>query len=41
MQETMANIEKAKRILNWKPEVSILDGLKNLCNNKEALKFEI
>lgn len=41
MQETMANIEKAKRILNWNPEVSIIDGLKNLCNNKEALKFDI
>lgn len=41
MQETMANIEKAKKLLNWHPEVSTVDGLKNLYNDKETLKFDI
>jgi UDP-glucuronate 4-epimerase len=41
MQETMANIEKAKRLLNWSPKVNVIDGLRNLYNNKEALKFDI
>jgi len=41
MKYTMANIEKAKHLLCWKPEISTIDGLKNLYNNKETLKFSI
>lgn len=41
MQETMANIEKAKGILNWEPQIETFEGLKIICNQPEKLKFDI
>lgn len=41
MVETMANIEKANRLLNWYPEVTVYDGLKEIYRKKDTLKFDI
>lgn len=39
MDSTMANIEKAKKLLNWEPQVSAYDGLKEITNQPNLLKF--
>jgi UDP-glucuronate 4-epimerase len=41
MDSTMANIEKAKQLLGWQPEVSAYEGLKNSCNQPEELKYDV
>lgn len=41
MDCTMANIEKAKRLLYWEPETSTLDGLNAIVEHTELLKFSI
>jgi nucleoside-diphosphate-sugar epimerase len=41
MEYTMANIEKAKNLLGWKPKVDIYDGLKRIIKNIEHFKFDI
>ena len=41
MIETMANIEKAKRLLVWEPNVNTLKGLRILIENKELLRFKV
>ena len=39
MDCTMANIEKAKKLLNWEPAVNAYDGLKEIANHPNLLKF--
>jgi nucleoside-diphosphate-sugar epimerase len=39
MQETMANIEKAKRLFGWKPNVNTFEGLKSIIKKKDLLQF--
>lgn len=34
MEYTMANIEKAKKILNWEPQISVKEGLRRMLENK-------
>lgn len=41
MKETMADIEKAKRILKWQPEVSTFKGLENIVQQPELLQFKV
>ncbi len=41
MYETMANIEKAKRILGWTPKVDINEGLKIILNDSNKFYFKI
>lgn len=39
MKETMADIQKAKRILDWKPQTNIYLGLKNIIDQPSELQF--
>ncbi|MFH0865662.1 MAG: NAD(P)-dependent oxidoreductase [Bacteroidota bacterium] len=32
VQDTRSNIDKAKKILNWKPKFSLIEGIKQMCN---------
>jgi UDP-glucuronate 4-epimerase len=41
MDYTMANIEKATRLLNWNPQVSTFEGIKQLISKSELLNYEI
>ncbi|HZL12369.1 MAG TPA: NAD-dependent epimerase/dehydratase family protein [Prolixibacteraceae bacterium] len=40
MKETMANIDKAKRLLNWKPVVSTYEGLKRLVAQRDQFYYQ-
>jgi nucleoside-diphosphate-sugar epimerase len=39
MDSTMANIQKAEKILGWKPKVSTYEGLKKIVQQTELLQF--
>jgi nucleoside-diphosphate-sugar epimerase len=39
MDSTMANIQKAEKILGWKPKVSTYEGLKKIVQQTELLRF--
>lgn len=41
MEYTMADIEKAKRLLGWEPKVDTYDGLKEILSNLELLNYKI
>ena len=41
MQESMANIEKAKKLLDWEPETSTFNGLKAIIEQPEKLVYKI
>ncbi len=41
MQETMADIAKAKSMLGWEPEVNTFDGLMELISQSNLLSFHI
>lgn len=41
MQETMANIEKAKLILHWEPNIETFEGLIKIVKEPELLNFTI
>ena len=41
MIETMANIAKAKLLLNWEPEVNTFEGIKAILEKTELLQFKI
>jgi UDP-glucuronate 4-epimerase len=41
MEQTRANIEKAKRLLDWEPVVSTYDGLKAIVSLTELLKYKV
>ncbi len=41
MEQTMANIEKAKRLLNWEPQINTYEGLKTIVAHPELLKFKV
>lgn len=40
MYETMANIEKANKILNWFPEIDTLSGIEKMVNITDLFKYE-
>jgi len=39
MEFTMADITKAKSILNWYPQTTTFDGIKKLCDRVDLLRF--
>ncbi len=41
MHETMANIDKAKSLLKWSPEIDTFQGLDLMIRNKEIFRFDI
>jgi len=41
MEYTMAGIEKAKKLLNWKPKTSTYEGLEQIVKKPETLRFNI
>jgi nucleoside-diphosphate-sugar epimerase len=40
MEQTMADIQKAKRLLDWEPETSTYDGLKAIVDQPELLNYQ-
>ncbi len=41
MIETMANIDKARSLLNWVPEIDTLKGIELMLNNTDLFNFKI
>ncbi len=39
MESTMADITKAKEILNWEPEVGIKEGITRMLKNIDDFKY--